>query len=175
MPYARAVSGVLQAGSDRAAPKFRVDLFTESDLPLVEWAGGPNHAQYVAAALDRGDEVEYLAVRDREMLPVAIGGIDYARYPDAAVFWQLCTQHELRSNGLGTLLIEEMERRALARGVHVAILGVEDGNDRARALYERLGYWAFRRVPDRWEVIGDDGTIKLHETVLTELRKELRS
>lgn len=54
-----------------------------------------------------------------------------------------------------------------------AIIGVEDQNLRARALYERLGYREFRRSPEAWEVTAQDGTVTLYQTEVAELRKQL--
>ena len=146
---------------------------TVADLPAVEWAGGPSHLRYVAAALARTEEVDYLALRDADGKPVAIGGVDFAKTPNAGVMWQLCTHPELRGRGLGSRLIGAMEGRIRARGMRWAVIGVEDENPRARALYERLGYREFRRSPEAWEVTADDGTVTLHETEVAELRKQL--
>ena len=44
-----------------------------------------------------------------------------------------------RGLGIGTRLIEELERRAAASGIQTMSLSVESAN-RARGLYERLGY-----------------------------------
>jgi ribosomal protein S18 acetylase RimI-like enzyme len=50
-----------------------------------------------------------------------------------------------RGEGIGTRLIEELERRAAAAGAGAMSLSVESAN-RARRLYERLGY---RTVAER--------------------------
>src|SRR5918997_3714177 len=141
-----------------------VDRLTVADLPAIEWSGGPRHLEAVWGALAREGEVDYLAVRDASGTPVAIGGIDYAKIPDAGVIWQLCTHPEKRSRGLGTLLIQAMETHISAREMRCAIVGVEDVNPRARALYETLGYREFRRVQESWEMDADDGTVALNET-----------
>lgn len=47
---------------------------------------------------------------------------------------------ERRSQGIGTALIAEAERRALARGLDQLGLGVADANWRAADLYRRLGF-----------------------------------
>jgi GNAT superfamily N-acetyltransferase len=47
---------------------------------------------------------------------------------------------ERRSQGIGTALIAEAERRALARGLGQLGLGVADANWRAADLYLRLGF-----------------------------------
>ncbi len=117
--------------------------------------------------------MDYLALRGRAGRPVAIGGIDYVKTPDAGVMWQLCTHLELRGRGLGTRLIAAMEDCTRCRNLHWGILGVEDNNPRARALYERLGYREFRRSPESWGVTRDDGSVALYETEVAQLRKRL--
>jgi ribosomal protein S18 acetylase RimI-like enzyme len=88
-------------------------------------------------------EVEYLAACPPSGLPVGLGGIDYAKTPDAGTIWMLTVHPSLQSCGIGTVLIRAAEQRIRARGLHRAELGVEDGNLRARSPYERLGYAAY--------------------------------
>jgi ribosomal protein S18 acetylase RimI-like enzyme len=47
---------------------------------------------------------------------------------------------ELRSQGIGTLLMREAEQSIWDRGYRRVVLGVGVENTRARAFYERLGY-----------------------------------
>jgi ribosomal protein S18 acetylase RimI-like enzyme len=64
----------------------------------------------------------------------------------------LGVQAELRSRGIGTALLEAVNRRARELGKTEVILEVVDTNPRAKALYERFGYktvltthrWSFR-------------------------------
>jgi ribosomal protein S18 acetylase RimI-like enzyme len=85
----------------------------------------------------------------------------------------LAVHGALQSCGIGTLLVEAAEERILARGRRRAELGVEDGNPRARSLYERLGYVAFGRRPDAWDTEAGDGSVRRYETMLTVLGKDL--
>ncbi|CAM5379097.1 hypothetical protein GCM10010299_23390 [Streptomyces tanashiensis] len=50
---------------------------------------------------------------------------------------------------------------------------VEEGNPRARALYEPLGHVAYDRRPDAWDEQASDGSSHRYETMCTLLRKEL--
>ena len=58
--------------------------------------------------------------------------------------------------GIGTILLEELIDAARARGVLQIELEYVDGNERARALYEKLGFVEYARLPhaNRFE----DGT-----------------
>src|SRR6516162_10461099 len=150
------------------------DLTTE-DLPACAWSGSPTHLASVAGALERArlGEVDYLAACPPSGLPVALGGVDYAKTPGAGTLWQLVVDEALQSCGIGTILIQAAEQRIRARGLHRAELGVEECNPRARALYERLGYVAYGREPASWDEEAPDGTITRYETVCTLMRKEL--
>lgn len=152
-----------------------VSDLTKGDLSDVEWAGGPLHLESIAKALNRAEagEVEYLAVRAPDGKPVSIGGIDYKAHASAGTLWQLATRGELQGLGLGTRLIEDAENRIRKRGLNTAMLGVEDNNPRARALYERLGYRPVGREKASWPRQRDDGRVEMYETVETILSKSL--
>ncbi|GAA1131524.1 GNAT family N-acetyltransferase [Kribbella jejuensis] len=148
---------------------------TEDDLPACSWYGNATALAAVAEAIRRRrrGEVDYLAVCTPSGLPVAVGGADYTKPPGAATIWQLSVQAELRSCGIGTLLINALEQRIRARGLHWAELGVDDNRSRPRALYERLGYVVSGTEPGAWDEEGPDGTITRYETRITLLRKQL--
>lgn len=63
----------------------------------------------------------------------------------------------LRSRGIGTALIRTAERLAAERGIAVMGLGVGRGNQRAEALYGRLGYRPVVAYVDRWTYLGERG------------------
>jgi ribosomal protein S18 acetylase RimI-like enzyme len=150
---------------------------TRADLPSCTWSGSAPHLLSVATALDRAErgEVEYLCVCPPSGLPVALGGIDYTRSPGAGTLWQVAVHGALQSLGIGTLLIGAAEQRIRARGLDRAELAVDDGNPRARALYERLGYVAFGREPAGWDEQTEDGRVVWYETMCTLMRKDLRA
>jgi ribosomal protein S18 acetylase RimI-like enzyme len=147
----------------------------DGDLPACTWSGGPTHLLAVGVALDRASngEVDYLAVCPPSGLPVALGGVDYVPKPGAGVLWQLAVLPALQSCGIGTVLIGELEKRIVARGLSRAELLVEINNPRARALYERLGYVAYGRRAEGWDTETPDGSIVRYETVCDTLAKAL--
>jgi len=152
-----------------------VDELRHEDLEQIGWSGSRSHLRAVAEALQRvvSGDVEYLAVRAPTGEPVAKGAIDYTSHDGAGTLWQLATQPELQSLGLGSYLVREAERRIRLRGLRWAILGVEDNNPRARRLYERLGYQAYGREAASWEQEDERGTVTMYETEVTLLRKHL--
>ncbi len=155
----------------------RIRDLARDDLPSCAWAGSSTHLAYAAEALDRAarGEVDYLAVCTPSNLPVGIGGVDYTARPGEGRLWQLTVHPALRSCGVGTVLIAAAEERIRYRGPHWAALGVEDHNVRARALYERLGYFACGSERESWIAEAADGTRTRHEAVCTVMRKHLGS
>jgi ribosomal protein S18 acetylase RimI-like enzyme len=152
-----------------------IDDLRHEDVARIGWSGSKSHVRAVAEALARvpAGDVEYLAVRAPTGDPVAKGGVNYTAHADAGAIWQLATHPELQSLGLGTRLVREAERRIRRRGLRWAILGVEDNNPRARALYERLGYEAYGREATSWEQEDELGNATMYETEVALLRKHL--
>ncbi|MFD8754379.1 GNAT family N-acetyltransferase [Kitasatospora sp. NPDC059577] len=148
---------------------------TDADVPSCGWAGSPKHVRELVHQIRRAEagEIDYLAVCTPVGFPVAVGGIDYTVTPGAGTLWQLGVHPALQSCGIGTLLIRSAEQRIAARGLTRAELGVEEGNPRARALYERLGYRAFGRALDSWDVETEDGSLRRYETMCALMRKDL--
>jgi len=145
------------------------------DLPSCGWSGSALHVAQLARVLDRAErgEVDYLAVCPPSNLPVAIGGVDYTICPGAGMLWQLTVHGALQSCGIGTILIRAAEQRIRARGLDRAELAVEEGNPRARALYERLGYVAHGRQPESWDELQADGSVSRYTTMCTLMGKQL--
>ncbi|EXU66365.1 hypothetical protein Z951_20745 [Streptomyces sp. PRh5] len=158
---------------------FRIALsvrdLTRADLPSCGWAGSAKHVRQLAEQLRRAEtgDVDYLAVCTPVGLPVAVGGVDYTVKEGAGTLWQLGVHPALQSCGIGTLLIRSAEQRISDRCLGRAELAVEEGNPRARSLYERLGYRAYGREPDSWDVEAEDGSIQRYETTCTLMRKDL--
>lgn len=153
-----------------------VDDLTFGDLDDIAWSGGSTHVEHVVNVLRRvldGEDVEYLAVRSPAGRPLAIGGVDYAKYPGAGTIWQLVTHPALRSLGLGGRLLSEAERRIAARGRLWAVLAVEVSNLRALALYGRRGYEVYGHDQSSWLQEDGAGEVYTHYADLLLLRKRV--
>jgi ribosomal protein S18 acetylase RimI-like enzyme len=146
------------------------------DLDRLGWAGGPLLLQEIRAEWVRAQagEVDYVVMRMPSGRPIAKGAADYRHEHGPGRLYQLSTHPELRGLGIGTRVIGALEERIARRGVGAAWLGVEVSNDRAHALYRRLGYEPFAVVEDSWDQQDADGRIYRYETELTLMRKELR-
>ena len=166
-----------QAVRDAGVEALVVDDLRPDDLTSIGWSGSPAHIRSVASKLERvaDGSLEYIVVRGPDGTPVSKGLIDFAARADAGVIEQLATHPDLQGLGIGTRLVDEAERRIRARGVRWAVLGVEDDNPRALALYERLGYIAYAREPDAWDAEDARGEIFRYETEVTLLRKDVRA
>jgi ribosomal protein S18 acetylase RimI-like enzyme len=115
------------------------------DLPALAVLGSR-----AADELERGAAVDVL-VAVVEGRVVGVGAVDHVARPGAGVLFLLLVDPDHRSRGLGTSLVQALETCAHGRGAGVTEIEVDAGNDRALALYERLGY---RRVG----VVGPDGS-----------------
>jgi GNAT superfamily N-acetyltransferase len=82
-----------------------------------------------------------------------------ARFPDCPEVNGLTVwPPERRSRGVGTAIIRVAEARVAHRGHRLIGLGVGDGNDRAAALYLRLGYRETGcHYRDRYHFVDDAG------------------
>jgi ribosomal protein S18 acetylase RimI-like enzyme len=75
----------------------------------------------------------------------------------------------LQSLGIGTALIDALERRAEDAGCVRARMSVEHDNPRALALYRRLGYADVGSEVESWPVTGD----RTYVTVSTVVERAL--
>jgi ribosomal protein S18 acetylase RimI-like enzyme len=80
-----------------------------------------------------------LAVEE-EGVPVGQVTVELDRYPHAGYLRSLAVAPHAQGRGVGTRLIAWAEQVLAAEGCTQVMLGVEDANPQARALYERLGY-----------------------------------
>lgn len=72
-------------------------------------------------------------------------------------FYALRVKPQFQGRGLGTQLLRSAEDILRRRQMHIASIGVEITNQRARALYERLGYRLIGEDPGRWSYIDHRG------------------
>ena len=159
----------------RIAVHFR--LCRGEDLRALEWMGLHTREREIIegafAAQERGDGLMLLGLSAG--FPVAQAWIDFAGPGRAAcpLLWAVRVFPALQGAGLGTRLMQEAERRMLARGAREAELGVERDNLGARRFYERLGYRAAgaRREVVRYSFEGYPLSDELDQVIL---RKALR-
>ena len=156
-----AISQVKELAKRGALSELQADNLKDSDIKpaTLGWTGGPLHLNSVRRALQRvkSGEVEMMVIRAPNGIPIAKGGIDYEVNPGSGTIWQLVSHPELKGLGTGTMLIKAMEKKMLKRGVPTAMMGVETWNERAKKLYERLGYKVVGTKQETWKELDKDG------------------
>lgn len=165
----RALAGLPQAAQSQAARLYWAAFAGKLGrllgpearaVPLLERAMRPDHA-LVVVVVPGGDVVGVAGFRSPQGSFVALTGPHLsAVYGTFGGFWRLSALHFLgrdvdnarflvdglavaegwRGRGLGSALLEALAAEARARGYARLRLDVADQNDRARALYERLGF-----------------------------------
>lgn len=97
----------------------------------------------------------------REATILAYGGLDIGT--DSADVMTLAVAPEAQGQGLGRVLLAELEARAVARGMGAGLLEVRADNLAARALYEGAG-WRQLHVRRRYYQPGDVDALILGKT-----------
>jgi GNAT superfamily N-acetyltransferase len=147
----------------------------EDDLEGLAWLGSPLHVASMAEQMrkDPAGGKDFLAVFLPTGCSVGKAEVSYGTQPDTGEIGSMVVREAWQSLGIGTFLIEAAEQRIRDHGMHRAALDVEEGNPRARALYERLGYVAYDRRPDAWDQQAPDGTVYRYKTTCALMRKDL--
>jgi ribosomal protein S18 acetylase RimI-like enzyme len=95
--------------------------------------------------------------------------------PGCPEIFNLGVREALRSQGIGRLIVVQLEELARLRGNHRVGLGVALANLRAQRIYARLGYRssAIPHYVDRWRWIDSSGAEHLEEDPCVFLVKAL--
>lgn len=119
--------------------------FTMDDLPVVHvlwqrsglWMRPSDGPEATALKLERDPDL-FLVARDREgvIVGTVMGGWDGRR----AYVYHLAVLPERLREGIGSLLMDELEERFRKLGALKAKLQIITDNDASRAFFERRGY-----------------------------------
>ncbi|MEU1019435.1 GNAT family N-acetyltransferase [Streptomyces sp. NPDC005900] len=144
--WAREVSAQLRVAAlapvaDLDADVARVELSRSCDEGwLRRYGRAGDSASHVSEVLASGPSVWFASVPGSGDGPAAIGRcVVDGRW---AGFMAVEVDPEHRRRGLATAVMTALARQALLDGASAAWLQVEDGNDGARALYDRMGFAA---------------------------------
>lgn len=152
-----------------------VRALTADDLYPGVFGWSDTHLAGTYQAIDRAarGELDFLAVCPPSGVPVATGIVAYSDASGIPGLEQLSVEPPLRSCGIGTILIEALEQRAIDRGYKEIQLGVDVNKSRPQALYERLGYQVVGQDHGAWDEETPDGEVRRYETTITVMRKSL--
>ncbi len=145
----------------------------ESDLPALEWEGEYSHLRKVYAQnfynMQNGNGIIWVAKsEDKRLVGQAFillisSNKEVADGIHRAYLFSFRIRPELRDQGLGSVLMDVVEKDLLGRGFNTLRLNVARNNIRARKLYERLGYRVMGSDPGLWsyeDQFGEWHTIK---------------
>lgn len=138
------------------------------DLPELSWTGGPAHCNALAQTLADSCQggVEFLVAEVNGLRLIAHGVVDFRPIAGVGLLRLLIVDAAWRGLGVGRALIEELEARAVARGLTETQLMVELDNPAAEAVYEHLGYRQAGTAVDSWPTDGG-GIVRVPVRVLS--------
>lgn len=139
----------------------------ESDLLKLEWFGQYTHYRalyrrtFEMQQLDGRRLILLAALNDFPIGQIFIHFRDHARARKfRGYLYSLRVLEPFQGQGLGTRLIHEAERILRERGYRQAAIAVAKDNERAKSLYERLGYTVFAEDAGRWQYVDHNGTTR---------------
>jgi len=98
--------------------------------------GLSDQLEEIEKKVQRDPDLFLVAEQDGRIVGTVIGGFDGRR----GMVYHLAVAPECRRQGLGNLLMDEIESRLRQKGCRKAYLLVKKGNDVAKLLYEARGW-----------------------------------
>lgn len=86
----------------------------------------------------------------RLFVQLSVGNLTYADGVTRGYLYSLHVMPPFQGHGIGTRLIQTAEAMLIERRYQFATIAVAQTNQRARHLYERLGYRIFRQEESHW-------------------------
>src|SRR5687768_4662835 len=109
----------------------------------------------------------------RVFVQLCAGNFYYADGLSRAYLYSLAVMPFLQGRGIGTQLVLAAEAELIARGFITATIAVAVENERAKLLYERLGYQIFRKDNSRWSYEDPNGETHYVDEMCWALKKDL--
>lgn len=154
---------------DRAVPLIvnaEIRRATARDLAaLATWSAPAN--EVLKTAIDSDDRVLLIAHANGRF-PIGHVLVDYH-----GILSHLLVLGGFREQGLGTALMDEAEGLLREKGLGHASLVVDQRNEGAIRLYERLGYVRSGETGETWMEAMPDGTVEPVTVPCWVMRKEL--
>lgn len=148
-------------------------LATETDLPKLEWGGEFAHFRRMMLQTYRDQKSGLRAFVVAEWNNYPIGQICilfnepnnlFHNHHNRGYIYAFRVMTPFQGLGIGTALIHQAETLLIARQYTGVILSVAQNNERARQLYERLGYSIYGEDEGLWNYIDQHGKrVQVHE------------
>lgn len=163
--------------------RVRIRLATRRDLPALEWGGVYRHFRNLYAdafaRMEQGRTLIWLAeipgkgIVGQIFVQLICNDLMLADGKTRAYVFSFRVKPEYRKNGLGTTLMEYVERDLIRRGFCAVTLNVAQDNPAARRLYERLGYVVQFADPGCWSYFDDKGVLQYVEEPAWRMEKQI--
>jgi len=152
---------------DEILSQLVIRLAGEADLPALEWDGEYTHFRRLYADVYYGvvhhDALMWIAELPGQGLIGQLFISLISSRPELAdgrlraYVYGFRVKPAYRSQGIGTVMMQTVERDLYQRGFRRVTLNVGKENNAARRLYERLGYRVVGSEPGRWSYLDDKG------------------
>jgi ribosomal protein S18 acetylase RimI-like enzyme len=111
----------------------------------------------------------HVAVAELDGVPVGRAALDFRRFAGerAAYLWAAHVEPARRSQGVGSAVLQHLERVAAERGCLSVRLAVGKDNPAALRLYRRLGYEVTGEEVQRWTYEDGERTVAVVEDCWT--------
>lgn len=139
----------------------------ESDLPALEWNGQYRHFRQIYQDIYmlsmRGEAMIWVAeLTDIDLIGQMLVQLKSARSELAdgktcAYIFGFRIKPDYRNYGIGSQMMTRVEEDLKLKGYERILLNVNHDNEKARCLYERLGYRVIGEEPGIWSYIDDKG------------------
>ena len=161
-----------------------IRLVTETDLIRLEWEGEYKKYRRMYASLYRnmltGTTLMWLienpqgVVIGQAFVMLKSSELEAADGKKRAYLFAFRIRPAWRNRGIGTLMMDHIERDLFRRGFLFVTLNVAKENPGARRLYERLGYKVIGSKPGVWSFRDDEGNIQHMVEPAWRMMKRLR-
>jgi ribosomal protein S18 acetylase RimI-like enzyme len=158
---------------------------TQADLIALEWEGEFQHFRRMYADIyehaRKGTSVLWLAelpekgVIGQVFIQLNSNRPELADGVIRAYLYGFRIKPVYRGRGLGTQMMDIVEKDLVKRGFHYVTLNVGRDNPDARRLYERLGYTVIAAEPGIWSYIDDRGERRDVNEPAWRMQKQLRT
>lgn len=174
---------VVQLESSRWLQQVEIRHLTRDDLSALEWDGEYSHFRRVFQAAYKRTQrgLSLLWVVDLPGTGI-IGQVfvqlvcDRKELADGftrAYLYSFRIKPLYRGIGLGSRMLQHVERALMKRGFRFLTLNVAKTNQRARRLYERLGYYVTAHEPGCWSYPDHNGVWQRVEEPAWRMEKKL--